>query len=218
MRTNDEILSDARMLYDLLSQAEELPGPAEMVLAMGGSDLGVADTAAEAFFQREASWLICTGGYGKDTAGVLPQPEAVLYARRCVALGVPEDRIIVEDRSTNCGENLRFARQLLTERDILPRTGVIACKPYLARRAWATGMKQWPEVSWSVARPEVGFQAYIDQGNNMTAVLELMVGDLQRLRVYAGRFQVPVEVPEPVWAAYERLAGAGCDRYVIREI
>ena len=47
MRTNDEILSDARMLYDLLSQAEELPGPAEMVLAMGGSDLGVADTAAE---------------------------------------------------------------------------------------------------------------------------------------------------------------------------
>ena len=51
MRTNDEILSDARMLYDLLSQAEELPGPAEMVLAMGGSDLGVADTAAEAFFQ-----------------------------------------------------------------------------------------------------------------------------------------------------------------------
>ena len=49
MRTNDEILSDARMLYDLLSQAEELPGPAEMVLAMGGSDLGVADTAAEAF-------------------------------------------------------------------------------------------------------------------------------------------------------------------------
>ena len=45
-----------------------------------------------------------------------------------------------------------------------------------------------------------------------------MVGDLQRLRVYAGRFQAPVEVPEPVWAAYERLAGAGCDRYVIREI
>ena len=89
MRTNDEILSDARMLYDLLSQAEELPGPAEMVLAMGGSDLGVADTAAEAFFQREASWLICTGGYGKDTAGVLPQPEAALYARRCAALGVP---------------------------------------------------------------------------------------------------------------------------------
>ena len=110
MRTNDEILSDARMLYDLLSQAEELPGPAEMVLAMGGSDLGVADTAAEAFFQREASWLICTGGYGKDTAGVLPQPEAALYARRCAALGVPEDRIIVENRSTNCGENLRFAR------------------------------------------------------------------------------------------------------------
>lgn len=45
-----------------------------------------------------------------------------------------------------------------------------------------------------------------------------MAGDLQRLRVYAGRFQAPVEVPEPVWAAYERLAGDGYDRYVVREI
>lgn len=216
MRTNDEILSDARMLYDLLSQAEELPGPAEMVLAMGGSDLGVADTAAEAFFQREASWLICTGGYGKDTAGVLPQPEAVLYARRCAALGVPEDRIIVEDRSTNCGENLRFARQLLTERDILPRTGVIACKPYLARRAWATAAKQWPELRWGVACQQIGLEEYLRQRQDPQEVLHLMVGDLQRMRRYAGSFQVPVTVPEPVWEACLRLAADGYDRFVIR--
>ena len=43
-----------------------------------------------------------------------------------------------------------------------------------------------------------------------------MVGDLQRLRVYAERgFQVPVEVPEQIWETYERLARAGYDRYVL---
>ena len=44
----------------------------------------------------------------------------------------------------------------------------------------------------------------------------LRVGDLQRLRRYAGSFQVPVTVPEPVWEACLRLAADGYDRFVIR--
>ena len=39
---------------------------------------------------------------------------------------------------------------------------------------------------------------------------------LQRLRRYAGSFQVPVTVPEPVWEACLRLAADGYDRFVIR--
>lgn len=218
MRSPNGILEDAARLFAFLSETEEGPERADIVLAMGSQDLTVADTAARAFREKGAAWLVCSGGFGKDTAQLFQEPEGVLYGQRCLELGVPEDRIIVEDRAANSGENFLLSRALLAGRGILPQRGVIACKPYMARRARAAGAWQWPEVSWSVARPEVGFQAYIDQGNNMTAVLELMVGDLQRLRVYAGRFQEPVEVPEPVWAAFERLAGAGYDRFVIREI
>lgn len=217
MRTRDDILEDARMLYAFLSDAEEAEGPADIVLAMGGSDLNVADTAAEAFFAHRAGWLLCTGGYGKDTAGVLSAPESVLYARRCMALGVPAERILTEERSTNSGENFRFGRALLEERGISPATGVIAGKPYMAKRAWATAARQWPEVRWSVACQRVGLEAYLAQREQPAQVLHLMVGDLQRLRVYAGTFQEPVAVPEDVWAAYERLAADGYDRYVIRQ-
>ena len=185
---------------------------------MGSQDLTVADTAVQAFRETHAGWLVCSGGLGKDTAEIFRQPEGVLYARRCLELGAPEDRLIIEKEAANSGENFRFSRAMLEERGIFPRTGVIACKPYMAKRALATGAMQWPEVQWSVRRPELTLSEYIAQGNDARTVLELMVGDLQRLRVYAGRFQVPVEVPEPVWAAYERLAEAGCDRYVIREI
>ena len=45
-----------------------------------------------------------------------------------------------------------------------------------------------------------------------------MVGDLQRLRVYAGRFQTPVEVPEALWEACLRLAADGYDRFFLRDI
>lgn len=206
------------MLFDFLSDEEEAPGQADIVLAMGSQDLNVPVTAARAFWERQARWLVCSGGFGKDTATLFHEPEAVLFARRCAELGVPGARILVEDRATNSGENFQFSKVLLEERGIVPQTGVIAAKPYMAKRARAVALMQWPEVCWSVARTgATGLHAYLDQGNNLETVLNLMVGDLQRLRVYAGRFQAPVEVPESAWAAYERLAGAGYDKYVIRE-
>lgn len=217
MRDRDEIAQDAQTLFAFLSDGEEPAEPADIVLAMGGSDLQVADTAAQAFFRHQARWLVCTGGFGKDTAGVLADPESVLYARRCVELGVPEDRILVECRSTNSGENFRFARALLEERGLFPHAGIAACKPYMAKRAWATAAMQWPEVRWGVARQRVGLADYLEQQEDAGLSLHLMVGDLQRLRVYAGRFQAPVDIPGQVWAAYERLVADGFDRYVIRD-
>lgn len=216
LRGMDEVLRDAQTLFNFLSDTGDAPGTADIVLAMGGSDLNVADTAARAFFQCHARWLVCTGGFGKDTAGVLAEPESVLYARRCMELGVPEGRIFVERRSTNSGENFQFARELLAGHGIVPRTGVVAGKPYMAKRAWATAAKQWPEVRWGVACQKISFTEYLRQTGDTGAVLNLMVGDLQRLRTYAGWFQAPVEVPESVWAAYERLAADGYDRFVIR--
>lgn len=215
MRALDDILKDGAALFAFLSDAEATAGPAGVLLAMGSQDLGVADTAARAFQEVGADYLVCSGGFGKDTTGLLKEPESVLYARRCRELGVPAERILTEDKSTNSGENFRFSRALLAERKIYPRTGIVACKPYMAKRAWATGTKQWPEVRWSVFRQELSLMEYLGQGNDLTAVLNLMVGDLQRLRVYAGTFQAPVPVPKPVWQTYERLAADGYNRYVI---
>lgn len=213
-RRMEEQMADARVLYRFLSDIGVPPEKAELVLAMGGSDLGVADTAVRAFFERQAEWLICTGGFGKDTTGVLAEPESVLYAKRCIKLGVPESRILIEDQSTNSGENFRFAKALMEKRGIRPRGGIIASKPYMAKRAWATGTRQWPEVTWGVVYQKAELEEYLQQRGEAAEVLELMVGDLQRLRVYGGSFQEPVEVPEAVWAAYERLAADGYNRFV----
>ena len=218
MRTMDEILRDAEILFVFLADTEDQTEDADVVLAMGGSDLSVADTAAGAFCERRARWLICTGGFGKDTAGVLPYPESVMYAKRCMEAGVPEERILIEDRSTNSGENFRYGKALLEERGVSPSTGVIASKPYMAKRALATAAKQWPEVRWSVACQRIGFMEYLAQKDDAETVLNLMVGDLQRLRVYAGKFQEPVPVPDSIWSVYERLVMDGYDEFVIHRV
>ncbi len=62
---------------------------------------------------------------------------------------------------------------------------------------------------------KVGFREYLQHSGDPKLVLNLMVGDLQRLRIYAGTFQAPVEIPGPVWAVYERLAADGYRQFVL---
>lgn len=218
-RTPADQFRDAEAIYSFLSQAEApLEGaPVDLVLAMGSQDLGVADLAAEAFRATGARYLVCSGGFGKDTARLFREPEAVLFGRRCRELGVPEERLLLETRATNSGENFTLTRALLAERGIAPRRGVIVTKPYMARRGWATGTFQWPQVRWSVFPWGISLAAYLERGNDPRTVLELMTGDLQRMRLYAGRYQTAAGVPEDVWAAFERLAADGFNRYVVRE-
>ncbi|RPH35134.1 MAG: YdcF family protein, partial [Planctomycetota bacterium] len=46
-------------------------------------------------------------------------------------------------------------------------------------------------------------------------VISIMVGDLQRIRLYPGKgFQVPQEIPPEVWDAYRELVALGYDRHL----
>ena len=61
----------------------------------------------------------------------------------------------------------------------------------------------------------LSFEEYFPGGAPENEIA-LMVGDVQRLRVYAEKgFQAPTEVPEEIWQAAARLAQDGCDAYVI---
>ena len=192
------MISDAELIYNFLSSPGPVPDKADVIIALGTYDLRVADYAAEVFLSGRAPLLICSGGLGKLTSSLFT--------------GVPSEDILIEAASTNTGENFRFSRELLSERGISPSTGIAVCKPYMAKRAWATGTKQWPEVTWSVMTQPLSLEEY---GTDDTTIA-LMVGDLQRLRVYAEKgFQAPVEVPDEIWSAYERLVAAGYDQYVI---
>ena len=213
-----QILADAELLYDYLSACPPLPAKADIILATGSHDCRGADHAAALYLQGLAPLIVCTGGYGKMTEGMFLKPEAEMFAERCVLAGVPETAIITECRSSNTGENFTFTREKLASLEIVPKVGIATSKPYMARRVWATGTRQWPEVRWITSVPPLSFTDYVTAPITMNSTIELMVGDLQRLRVYEDMgFQAHVDVPGHIWDAYRRLAEAGFDRYVIRE-
>jgi uncharacterized SAM-binding protein YcdF (DUF218 family) len=203
----------ARVVWDHLVLAGPL-SKADAILALGCHDTRVAAHAARLWHAGWAPVVVVTGGRGKITSA-WTETEAQVFARVAREHGVPDGSLLLEETATNTGENITATRRLLDGRLDL-RSAILVAKPYMTRRALATARKQWPGVRWTAACPDLGYEAY-GTGDDERRFIELMVGDLQRMEVYAERgFQVPMPVPAAAWAAYEELVALGFDRHVIR--
>jgi hypothetical protein len=82
-------------------------------------------------------------------------------------------------------------------------------------------MKLWPEKRAIVTSPQVTLDEYLEKYSNdelsIDEVVSIMVGDLQRVRLYADMgFQIPQHIPAEVWEAFEALVAAGYDTRLVR--
>jgi uncharacterized SAM-binding protein YcdF (DUF218 family) len=189
---------------------------ADAIVALGSHDLRVAERAAELYRDGWAPILVCSGRLGGLTLGVWDRPEAELFATVAAEQGVPRERILVEDRATNTGENVAFSRTLLAREGVVPSRVIAVQKPYMERRTWATFGKVWPEVDVRVTSPQLDFDAYPTDGISREDVIHIMVGDLQRILLYGRKgYQLPQDVPEDVMEAYHGLVGRGYTRRLV---
>ncbi len=189
---------------------------ADLIWVLGSHDLRVADRAAELWREGFAARVLMSGGLGNLTAGVFEKPEADLLAERAGALGVPRDAILIENKSTNTGENVIFSRELLGREGIEVKNVIAVQKPYMERRTYATIRKQWPELALQVTSPQLSFEDYCSADIARDEVVDIMVGDLQRIWEYPKRgFMIEQEVPEEVRKAWDVLVAAGCDRHLV---
>ena len=170
----------------------------DAILVLCSHDTRVAEYAAQLFLDSWAPRLIFSGGLGAITKGLFDEPEADRFAGIAIGLGVPADSIIIENQSTNTGENVQFTRQLLAARAIDWRTFILVQKPYMERRAFATFRKMWPEPSVCVTSPRVSLDQYLGGYANDTLsaadVVSIMVGDCSgssSIRRGAFRFRNP---------------------------
>ena len=194
---------------------------ADAILVLCSHDTSVAERGAQLFLDRWAPLLIFSGGLGSITKHLWSEPEADQFARIAVQMGVPRENILIENRSTNTGENVLFTKQLLAERTLDPHTFIVVQKPYMERRSYATFKKLWPEKDVLVTSPQASFEEYLAAYSNASLtpddVISIMVGDLQRIQVYPARgFQIQQEIPDDVLDAYDELVTAGYDRHLVQ--
>lgn len=210
----------ARIVWDY-HQLKHKPIPADVIVALGTNDLRVAEFAAELYRRGYGKTVVCTGGmaHGSDLLATNWRvSEAEMYAEVLERAGVPKTAILLETRALNTAENLIFTRELLQESGIQPRNILIAVKPFMQRRAWATLAVEWPEMPASLASPRLSLDEYFTTELAPEKIINIIVGDLQRIWVYARKgYSAPQRLPDEVKRAYEGLVALGFTKHLIPE-
>ena len=211
---------------------------AEMVLLFGGSLPEGCRLAGQLWQAGLARKVMTIGGVGHTTAAFLERFESALPAGHsategeCMkeylqsAFAIPEEDLLVERASTNCGENVRFALRILQEQNALPASAIVLHDSTMQRRIGATLDRWWPEnttrfVHFAAyrARLEAGERGLVFAPNRIWGLwqpehyMSLLLSEIPRLRDDAqgygpkGRgFIAHVDLPEEVEAAWQRLA------------
>ncbi|MBE1580632.1 YdcF family protein [Amycolatopsis roodepoortensis] len=203
----DDLRADVQALWDYHDMRHELR-PADVGIGLGSHDLGVATCAAELFHAGMFPRIVFTGANAPTTVDRFPRGEAVHYREHALELGVPDDAILVEPEARNTGENIKLTRRLLESREV--GSVVLISRPYQQRRAYATCKKLWPEVDVICASRSLPLDDYVESIGDVDRVINMLVGDTQRITVYAARgFAVQQDIPGRVAEAYDRLVQAG---------
>ncbi len=209
------MISQLQILWDYL-QLHQPVRKADVIVGFGCYDDNVARRAARLYLDGYAPWILFTGGLGRNTTGLFTESEAARFAAVARKSGVPEKAILLEDKSTNTKENIVFTRDLLNSRGIPHRHILGVHKPYMERRIAAAMGVYWPEQSFSVTSAQMTLEEALSdaarQGMTRQEVISTIVGDFQRIDLYAQKgYQLPQEIPESCWQAYQRLVSLGYD-------
>jgi uncharacterized SAM-binding protein YcdF (DUF218 family) len=215
-----EALRLARILWDF-HRLNHTPIPADLIVALGTNDLRVAEFAAELYHRGYGSKVVCTGCIA-HVADLLATrwdvSEAEMYAAVLARRGVPKADILLETRASNTAENFRFTRELLHQAGIQPKNILIAVKPFMQRRAWATMAVEWPEMPASLASPDLTLDQYFTSELTPGRIVNIITGDLQRIWVYARKgYSAPQRLPDEVKCAYDGLVALGYTEHLITE-
>jgi uncharacterized SAM-binding protein YcdF (DUF218 family) len=204
-----DVRADVETLWAYHDMHHELR-PVDVCIGLGSHDLGVATYAGQLYQQGLFPRIVFTGANAPTTIERFPGGEAIHYRDHAISLGVPAEAIRVETQAANTSQNLTYSRAILEDAGIQPKSVLLISRPYQQRRAYATCRKVWPQVDVLCGSRPLPLDEYIDSIADVDRVINMLVGDTQRITEYAKRgFAIEQEMPDDVQAAYERLVNAG---------
>lgn len=204
-----DLRADVETLWAYHDMGHE-PRRCDVGIGLGSHDLGVATYTAELYHQGMFPRIVFTGANAPTTIERFPRGEAVHYREHAIALGVPAEVISIETQATNTSQNLTNSRQVLAEVGVRPESVMLISRPYQQRRAYATCRKVWPEINVLCSSQSLPLDEYIAGIGDVDRVINMLVGDTQRITEYARRgFAIEQDMPDNVDDAFQRLVAAG---------
>jgi uncharacterized SAM-binding protein YcdF (DUF218 family) len=193
--------------------------PTSVGVVLGCHDIGVATYAARLHADSRFPLIVFTGANAPSTIEAFPGGEAAAFHAHALSLGVPPEACLVEPEARHTGDNITLSRELLDRLGIAVDSVTLVSRPSQQRRAYATCRRLWPQVEVICAPHPTDLAGYLQGGRDAHHVVSMLVGDTQRIVVYAqmGR-AIPQPMPAMVVDAYWRLVDAGYTRRVIPDV
>jgi hypothetical protein len=190
------------------------PEPADCIVGFGNYNEDIPLRAAELYHAGYAPKVLFTGGLGRNTRDLWQESEASRFGKIALNAGVPMEDLILEPEATNTAENITFTRRKLEELGLPHATILGVHKPFMERRIAAAWPVYWPDSRLIITSPQVELEEYIRnsvaQGMTEKGVIDVIVGDFQRMDVYARRgYQVEQTIPQEVWDAFHTMVELG---------
>ena len=208
-----------RILWNFLVYEDKL-SKADVIIGFGSNDTSIAERASKLFNDGMAPYLLFSGGLGKGTEGVWNRTEAETFRDIAINCGINKEKILIENKSSNTGENILFSKKLLEKEGIYVNTAIIVHQPNMGRRIFAAIKKQWPEIKPLIAPANCTLEQYIDElicsGVDEEELISNIVGDFQRIDVFAQMgFQIPQCIPDEAVEAFNELCKLGYTKYIV---
>lgn len=228
--------SDFNLLNDFLSMhTYNQTIKYDLILVLGNAVAQIAIEAYKLYKDGHSSYFMIAGGQGHTTDILMDtlekvynknliknKSEAELFEYLIQDIFSKDDSIILETKSTNCGENIQFAFQILKQKNIQVNNVLLVHDPLMQRRIDATARHYFPNIHFDNYRcflPMIKCNEYDFYLTNhiwglwsKERYLSLLLGEMKRItddnEGYGPKgknYIAHVKIPESVKDAYQRI-------------
>lgn len=146
---------------------EDIPQMCDVIITVGGSFPQIAEKAAEFYKSGFSEYVLAGGGVSVKTgvfAGVKDKKdiysgdyktECDFYEDVLIKNGVPQEKIVREDKSGHTRANAEFAAAVLKEQGIPTEKIILVCKRFHARRCLMFFQSYFPEAEILVVPADI---------------------------------------------------------------
>ncbi len=209
-----EVILKSKLIWDYLSEFSQNVNT-EIIVVCCSYDLRVCDYACSLLNKTGAKKLIFTGNRGNWTDNLWSNTEAQVFRERAIKNGINPDKIEVEERATNIGENINFSKELFKDNETI----TFISKPNTILRVKLSIPIHLQDHDSYVSSPKFNFPEDVSNVVGLYGIINEMVGDIQRILEYPRLgFQVEHSFPMEVLEAFNFLIEKGFTSHLMQEV
>lgn len=218
----NKVFESAKVLYDYLN-IDMKKFKCDLIIGLGCMNTGIPKECARLYKEGYGEYIVFSGNVGKGTKGVLNITEAERFKKIAIEEGVPESKIILEQKATNTYENYKYSKILLDEMKINYDSVIVVHKPYVKRRCLAIADVELSNKNFCITSQNLTFEEFVEQSEeentmSLSEIINELVGEINNiLNTPKYGIQSKQEINDEVIIAYQYLLENHYNKYLLSE-